>query len=49
MNLDLSDDEINALRDLLRQTIDGNHYPFSRRLRPFAAILSEDQTAKAAR
>jgi hypothetical protein len=41
MNLDLSPDETAALRDLLKQTIDGDRYPLSPRLRPYRAILNK--------
>jgi len=41
MNLDLSEDETDALRQLLRTTIDGDCFPLSPRLRPFKAILAK--------
>jgi hypothetical protein len=41
MNLDLTDAETTALRTLLRQTIDGDRYPLSPRLRPYKAILAK--------
>jgi len=41
MNLDLSDAETAALRELLRQTIDGDRFPMAPRLRPYKAILEK--------
>ena len=41
MNLDLTDAETSALRTLLRQTIDGDRFPLSPRLRPYKAILAK--------
>jgi hypothetical protein len=41
MNLDLTDDEIAALRDLLRRTIEGDRFPLSPRMRPLRAILAK--------
>jgi hypothetical protein len=38
MNLDLSDDETQALARLLRRTIDDDRYPLSPRLAPLKAI-----------
>ena len=41
MNLDLTDEEAAALRELLRQTIGGDPFPLSPRLRPYKAILGK--------
>jgi hypothetical protein len=52
MNLDLSDDETAALRELLRcqafgstepkrRNIDGDRFPLSPRMRPYRAILAK--------
>jgi hypothetical protein len=41
MNLDLSDEETAALRELLRQTIEGDRFPLSPRLRAYKAILAK--------
>jgi hypothetical protein len=40
MLLDLPDDELAALRDLLRRTIDNDPFPLSPRLRAYRAILA---------
>jgi hypothetical protein len=41
MNLELSDAETDALRQLLRQSIDADRFPLSPRLRPYKAILAK--------
>ena len=41
MNLELSETETDALRQLLRTTIDGDRFPLSPRLRPYKAILAK--------
>jgi hypothetical protein len=41
MNLDLTDEEAVALRELLRRTIDGDRFPLSPRMRPYRAILAK--------
>jgi hypothetical protein len=41
MNLDSSDEEKLALADLLKRTIEANHYPLSPRIRRLKAILAK--------
>jgi hypothetical protein len=41
MNLDLSDDEADALAQHLKRAIDSDRYPLSPRLAPLKAILAK--------
>jgi hypothetical protein len=47
MVLDLTDDEALALAQLLRRTIDDDHFPLSPRLAPLKAILGKLDPPKA--
>ena len=41
MNLELSDERAEALMRLLREAIDGDHYPLSARIQTLRAVLGK--------